>query len=68
MERSRWCPLKCLANFSRSKVHSLDQDPRKYKGGNVPLASADVLEKGRLCDKPNESMHRRLDDKGSGGK
>lgn len=32
----------------------------------MPLASADVPGRGRLCGEPNKSLHRRQDDKGSG--
>ena len=56
LERSRWCPLKSLANFFWFKVCSFDKDTDKQKGRNVPLASADVCGRGILRDEPKECL------------
>ena len=50
VERSCWFPLKSLANFSGSKVRSLDRNVSKQRERNVLLVFPDVSGGGRLRD------------------
>ena len=65
-----WCRL-ALNFFTWSpanlwgKVCSPDRDAGKPRARNVPLASADICERERLCDRSKEYLCRRLWSRGS---